>query len=307
MKILLVCSSDYMAIPAALVLQMQGMLSAIAIPGKHDKRLRPSFLQSGFADSILHTLTKAAFETELLLLLNAYQIEAVFVMSFPWKISKQVLDKPVFGCLNFHPGALPLYAGADPIFWQLKNREKHSYLSVHQMTEVVDAGSILYTHTLPVIPGETYGMHHQRVGQMMAEIVLEVVEMLKERVPAQAQPTGDSPYFKKPIKEQVTINWQAQTAEEIEALVNAGNPRYNGAFTTIRNRELTVVEVSFATINSVPESTAPGTIVHADETYGLIVACRGGFLVIKTVCMPEGYLSGSKLFRLGFKAGEIFS
>ena len=256
---------------------------------------------------MLHTLTKELLETELVLLLAQYRAEAIFVMSFPWKLPRLVLDKPVYGCINFHPGALPEYAGADPVFWQLKNQEKYSCLSVHQMTEVIDAGPVIYTHTLPVIPGETYGMHYQRVGQMAAEIVMAVVKALQEDVPAQAQPVGKSPYFKKPVKKQVTIDWQAQTAEEIEALVNAGNPRYNGAFTSLHNRELTIVEVAFATINGVPKETKPGTVVYADDTHGLIVACYGnGFLMIKTVCLPEGYLSGSKLFRLGFRAGEVF-
>lgn len=307
MKILLVCSSDYMAIPAALVLQQAGMLSAIAIPGKYDKRLRPSFLQSGFPDAMLHTLTKEFLETELLSLLEQYAAETVFVMSFPWTLSKPVLERPVYGCLNFHPGALPQYAGADPVFWQIKNQEKNSCMSVHQMTEQVDAGPVLYTRQLPVIPGETYGMYFQRMGQLAAEIVMPVVQLLEKNAPAGAQPAGESLYFKKPVKQQVTIDWQTQTAEEIEALVNAGNPRYNGAFTTLRNRELTLLEVSFATINGVAEDTTPGTIVYADELYGLIVACKDkGFLMIKTVCMPEGYFSGSKLFRLGFRVGEVF-
>jgi methionyl-tRNA formyltransferase len=176
------------------------------------------------------------------------------------------------------------------------------------MTEQVDEGPILLLQKMPVIPGETYGIHVVRLGALAAEIVMQVVTLVENNTtPEQQTDEGPALFFSRPDKGQVTIDWQQQTAAEIDALVNAGNPKYNGAFTRIRHMELTVLEVGFADFDNAPAETQPGTIVYADGLYGPIVACADGkFVKINAVCIPEGYISGSKLFSLGFGVGEKF-
>jgi methionyl-tRNA formyltransferase len=308
MNILLICSSDYMAIPAAQKLREAGLLSAIAMPLQYKDRLLPSFLQSGFDHTTIHTVTKKGLTEELLELMQQYHIDCAFTITFPWILSQKVLDFPPAGCINFHPGLLPTYRGADPIFWQLKNRETHSGLSVHKMTSRIDEGPMLLVQQMQLIPGETYGMHYQRMGILAAEIVLQVAEIVQQNQPEAAAVTGDAPFMRKPDRKQVTINWQQQTAEEIEALVNAANPKYNGALTTLRQKEFSILEVGFADLNNPPAGVPPGTIVYADALYGPIVACLNNrFLRINTVCLQEGYLSGSKLFSMGLQPGEVFN
>jgi len=138
MKIILVCSSHYMAIPAAQVLKQHGALSAIAYPAKFNKLLRPAFLQTGFSDQVIFTLTQPGLENELQVLIDHFEATAIFVITFPWKLSDAVLKRPVKGCINFHPGLLPKYKGADPIFWQLKNSEANGGFCVHVMTSAID-------------------------------------------------------------------------------------------------------------------------------------------------------------------------
>ena len=161
---------------------------------------------------------------------------------------------------------------------------------------------------MPVIPGETYGLHHVRLGALTADMVETVANMVANELPAQPTAYEPAQYFKKPTKAEVTIDWEKQSAEEIEALVNACNPKYNGAFTSIRGMEMSILEVAFANITDPPANTAPGTVIYADALYGLIVACADGkFVKITTVCMPEGYFSGGKLFGLGFGVGARFA
>src|ERR1700761_4954541 len=101
---------------------------------------------------------------------------------------------------------------------------------------------------------------------------------------------GEGAYFKRPGNAELKIKWQEQSADEIECLVNAANPKYDGATTWIRNNEIRILETSPAEIQLQegfkPE---PGTIVYADAVYGLIVACREStFLKINVVHTREG-------------------
>ena len=52
----------------------------------------------------------------------------------------------------------------------------------------------------------------------------------------------------------------------------------------------------------------PGQIVHADVVYGVVVACiNNEYLRITVVNTAEGYMSGVKLFNLGFLPGQRFT
>jgi methionyl-tRNA formyltransferase len=70
--------------------------------------------------------------------------------------------------------------------------------------------------------------------------------------------------------------------------------------------EVRVLEVSAVDVNN-PSPVAPGTIVYADTTYGLIVACLNQrYLKINVVSIREGFISGTKLFALGCQLGDVF-
>jgi methionyl-tRNA formyltransferase len=308
MKVILVTAADYMSVRAAIKLKDAGMLSCIVIPEKYKERFLPFFSQAGFDSTHIHTISRGNLEQRLLSLVQQYEADSIFVITCSWKIPASVLSATKHGCINFHPGLIPDYKGADPIFWQLRNREKNGGFTVHYMTDEIDEGPVLLMQKMPLIPGETYGIHHLRLSELAAEIVLKAADMVANNEPGKKMAAVKAPqYFKRPGKQDLTIDWQKHTAEEIEALVSATNPKYNGAFTSIRNMEMAILEVAFADLNNGNAKVVPGTIVYADAVYGLIVACNGGkFLKVCTICMPEGYLSGCKLFSMGFRVGEQF-
>lgn len=310
MKVILICSSDLIAIPTALKLQEAGLLKAVVLPEIHKANLLPSFIAAGISAEIIHTVTKEHLTQQLTALIHRYEAATVFVLTFPWKISETVLCLPVNGCINLHPGILPKYKGADPVFWQLKNREINGGIAAHIMTNEIDDGPIILMETMSIIPGEPYGMHCQRIGIFIREHILKIVELIETKAlpTPQLRDNNEDVYFKKPNKTQLSINWQKQTSIEIEALINACNPKYTGAITSIRGMTLALVEVSPADVNNVAQDVLPGTIVYADAIYGLVVkCCDDQFLKINIVCMPEGYISSTKMFNLGFRPGETFS
>lgn len=59
------------------------------------------------------------------------------------------------GWLNSHSSLLPQYRGAHPIFWALRHHEKRVGVTVHWMTEQVDAGPILGREVVEVEPRDT--------------------------------------------------------------------------------------------------------------------------------------------------------
>jgi methionyl-tRNA formyltransferase len=307
MQITLFANSDLLVAPALLSLRNAGHQVSLVIPAKSASILRPALQHGcGIEEDKVYEVRKAGISGQLTDILGRELPDVCVVLTFPWVIPDDVLSLPRFGFLNFHFGRLPAYGGADPIFWQLRNGEKSGGISVHKMTSVIDAGPPVFFDELPVIPGETYGIHAQRLGQLAASSVLKALEKLG--LPTETSNTTPVQVAMTPApgRDEITINWTGMSADEIERLVNACNPKYGGALTSIRGSQVSLLEVMPVDLQ-LPTPLTPGTIAYADAVYGLIVACKANqFLRINTVQMPEGYLSGPKLFALGFKTGERF-
>ncbi len=53
-------------------------------------------------------------------------------------------------CVNIHSGRLPKYRGMLPNFWQLLEGERVATVTVHEMVEKIDAGTVLGTIEVPL-------------------------------------------------------------------------------------------------------------------------------------------------------------
>jgi len=311
MKVILLCSSAIMGIPSALRLKADRTLSCLVIPDKNKDLLLPAFMQAGFEEQEIHSVSKSSLENDLSDIIDFTQANTLAVITFPWKVPDSTLNRFTGRCFNFHPGSLPQYKGADPIFWQIKNREQYITLTTHIMTGEVDNGPVIMTEQIPLHPEETYGMMIQKTAWRIAENITGNIQAFtagKTDAPSNNVNNTVSSYLKKPSWEDLQINWNQQTAEEILALVNACNPRYNGAITIMGGKQINILEVSHIQLNNAPTDVKPGQVVYADALYGVVIACiNGAFLRLNIVCMEEGFISGIKLFGMGFSTGVIFS
>jgi len=50
--------------------------------------------------------------------------------------------------LNFHCGKLPEYAGMMPMFWQRYEKKEAFTITLHEMSEAIDEGDVLYEKTI---------------------------------------------------------------------------------------------------------------------------------------------------------------
>lgn len=310
MKIAVICNSDSLAFPAIGCLISRGQLAGTAILARSMNALYQPLIGAGVPQANILLITKDNWQSALENWLCKISPDMVWVFGFPWRIPEAILNIPDGGFLNFHFGNVPQYKGADPIFWQLKNGEEKATLIVHKMTADIDEGPVVMQREIPIMKGENYGLFCRRSGYIAAELAdMLINDYSNNRLTERKQEAGGAQYLKKPENLALTINWEDQSAEEIECLVNAANPKYGGASTYLGSAELRILETAPADIKTENDfKAAPGTVVYADILYGLIVACRQDkFLKINIVHTADGYFSGSKLFSMGIKAGEKFT
>lgn len=69
---------------------------------------------------------------------------SIFLLScYPKKLSQSIIRLSAH-CINIHPSKLPRYRGADPIFWQLRSGETETGVTLHEVTDSIDAGAVLW-------------------------------------------------------------------------------------------------------------------------------------------------------------------
>ena len=308
MKKLILTNSDVLSVPTLKQLLKDESLAGVGVVKKSSPKMVQVLENLGLKQDEILILDKKNWVEELGHFLKKNQVDVVWVLTFPWIIPDVLLNIPAKGFVNFHFGLLPKYKGADPIFWQLKNGEEMGGITIHRMNHKVDEGPVLMKKELRIIPGENYGLHGRRLGDFAAAHIDDLIQVLTTPEPIQQKvELREAQYAHKPTRTDLTIKWKEQTASEIEWLVNASNPKYQGAITSIADYKIRILEVTPVNMES-PIPAQPGQIVHADAVYGLVVACLNNeFVRITVVQTAEGFHSGVKLFNLGFVAGHTFT
>ncbi len=69
--------------------------------------------------------------------------DVAVVACFPQRIPAPLLALPRHGFLNLHPSLLPAYRGPNPVFWQLRQGETETGVTIHFMDEGLDTGEIV--------------------------------------------------------------------------------------------------------------------------------------------------------------------
>lgn len=235
------------------------------------------------------------------------KVETVLVLTFPWIIPEHLLKSTEKGFFNVHFSKLPSYKGSAPLFWQLKNGDKETGLTVHRMTTNVDSGPMVFRQELQLYPGENYGLAKARLTALLGESMPQILERIKAEQYLYVGDEDIESSFGIPEVKDLTINWDTHTAIEIENIVNASNPLYQGAITYIGGQQVRIFEVTSVTGEFDPGTAAPGTVFHIEPEHGpMILTSDKSLLLLNVVGTMEGIFSGKKMCAIGLKVGDQF-
>ncbi|MBN1341608.1 MAG: hypothetical protein JXQ73_02960 [Phycisphaerae bacterium] len=111
--------------------------------------------------------------------LTEYAPELLISISCPQIIGKAIQNRFPLGCINVHGAPLPRYRGLMPAFWALRNGEKSTCSTVHDLTEKLDDGEILVQREVPITPQDTWDSLVRRTKAAGADILLEAIEQIR--------------------------------------------------------------------------------------------------------------------------------
>ena len=302
MRIALLCHGTVL-LPAITTLSSQNLLVGIAVPDIHPV-VNQAIHQTAVSLNLPFTyLEKEDLNAQLTSWLHDLRPDVVCMLGFPFKIPEGVLPLPRFGFFNLHGGKLPQYAGPDPIFWQLKNIEQDSAITVHRVENSMDSGSVAHVEPVPLGSEDTYGMVLQRMGNLLPRALVAFIQQLAihgNNITLLAQKKCNRSYNNRPTETDQMIDWTL-SVRRIDALVRACNPVFGGALTFIKGMPLRILHVT-AGKELTQESLRPGTIGATDDGKGVEVICgRRQTLYADIFCSEGGIFTGgqfSKLFQI---------
>jgi methionyl-tRNA formyltransferase len=305
-KIILLCSTRF-ALPALREFAFFKILAAVAIPRYCDEMIENVDVVLTGTNIPVIEFDKETFAERIREAIEENGVNLGLVMTFPYKIPSSVYNLPSKGFYNIHPGPLPQYRGPDPVFQQLKNKEKQAGVTVHKLEEEFDTGPLVMMEMLKIDPLDTYGLLTTKLAYLAAKLTATLIKLVSFELAIASKPQDETKarYFKRQLAADIVINWQTMDADSIIALINACNPWNKGAVTKINNQVIRLLDAEKLPGNS-SLNKEPGYILAIDENGITVSTIHEEAILVRIIYAEEGFLPARYSGRLGVVSGNRF-
>ena len=235
--------------------------------------------------------------------LERYHPDMIVVAAFGRILPDYVLAYPKHGCINIHGSVLPAYRGAAPIQWAVLNGEKQTGVTIMYMAHDLDAGDIISVQKTDILPYETSGQLFERLSELGAKALLEVIEQIYDGTAPRTAQDHDKATLAPMLKKEMAALDFSFSAEKFIRYVCGLNP-WPVAFVLFHDMPVKVFEAEMGS----QTLQKPGTVCSVSRD-GIEVACADGRCVLlKTLQKPGKKPTDAYAFAQGehIKAGDMF-
>jgi len=149
---------------------------------------------------------------EALAALDSLQPDVIVCACFPRLLPREWLARPRRSCLNLHPSLLPAYRGPEPLFWQFRNGEARTGVTLHFMDEGADTGDMIAQAEVPFPDGISSETAEELTAEAGARWLVEALRLAE--MPRRPQPNIGVSYAPRPAPADLVIptTWSARRA-----------------------------------------------------------------------------------------------
>lgn len=125
--------------------------------------------------------TRELFDARMHEALLTFDIEIVCLAGFMRLLSPDFVQKWHGRMLNIHPSLLPAYKGVDAIGQAFDAKEKATGVTVHYVTEEMDAGEIILQEEVEIFPNDTKETLAERIHKVEHRLYPEALHKILGR------------------------------------------------------------------------------------------------------------------------------
>ncbi len=122
--------------------------------------------------------TREAFDAHMHQALLAHRIELVCLAGFMRLLSAEFVQQWQGKMLNIHPSYLPAYKGAHAIADAFHAHEKTTGVTVHFVSEEMDAGEIILQERVEILPNDTLETLSERIHKVEHRIYPQALQKI---------------------------------------------------------------------------------------------------------------------------------
>lgn len=223
--------------------------------------------------------------------------DLLVVVAYGLIIPQTILSIPRYGAINVHPSLLPKYRGASPIQNTILNGDKQTGITIMLMDQKMDHGPILSQIGLSLNDTETNESLHQTLAEIGPMFMIKTIKAyLEGSLKAQDQDHNQASFCQPIDKNEAQINWQLETAQDIERKIRAFYP-WPVAWTIWNKKRIKIfppVEIT----NDIPTNTKPGQTFISDGK--LAIATKSGAVIINDLQLESKSKTSSQNFIKGY-------
>lgn len=225
-------------------------------------------------------------------ILTEFAPDVVFCVGWSWLLSEDVLKIPRYGCVGYHPAALPKNRGRHPLIWALALGLSQTASSFFVMDGGADSGPILSQHIVGIDNDDDarslYDKMLDRIPLQIDEIVNRYLIGGRAPVP---QNHAQANTWRKRSKADGEVVWKMD-GKAVYNLVRALTSPYVGAHTCYQGQDVKIWKVAY--VEEGTENDEPGKVLSVDGQEFTVKCAKGAvrILVHEFEHIPE---SGSYL------------
>jgi len=188
MRIVFMGTPDF-AVPTLTALHQAGHEVALVVAqpdkrsGRGKKLRKPPVAQCALDLGLPLSQPRAIFTGRFPERYVAIEPDVTVVIAYGRILKPIHLDTPKHGAVNLHASLLPRWRGAAPLQAALLAGDTETGVCAQRMELGLDTGDVYLERRIPIDPRETAGTLHDKLAALSAEVALETLEGLAERVP----------------------------------------------------------------------------------------------------------------------------
>ena len=313
MRVLFMGTSEF-AIPALTTLIAQnleiiGVITQPDRPSGRGKKLKPTPVKEISVKHDLHLYQPERLrKKESVEYLKQLNPDVIVVAAFGQLLPQIVLDIPPCGVINIHPSLLPKYRGAAPIQWTLINGEEETGVTLMLLDAGEDTGDIICMERIPIQLEDTAVTLHQKLADIGARLLLEVLSNLQPGQPPSASPQNHAEATHAPrlTKDIGCINW-SESSTIIHNLIR-GTSGWPGAYTFFRENTLIKIMQTIPCCSKENKLNENSGTIRINTEQDLFVSTANGEIQLLQVQPATKKVMSAKDFVNGYqlKTGECF-
>ena len=167
-------------------------------------------------------------------LLRRLAPEMIFSFYYRRMIPMEIITAAPGGAYNMHGALLPKFRGRAPVNWAMIMGESRSGVTLHHMTDAVDAGDIVDQEAVEIGLDDTVRDLYIGITDAARLVMLRSYPLIRSgTAPRRTQDESEATYFGKRTPEDGLIDWE-RSAAEVYNLVRGTTHPFPGAFSNFQ-------------------------------------------------------------------------